>query len=967
MTDKKWKTGLNKSLAVALLVILMGIILTAGQTLTNATGFPLLFIAMWLLKTLAVALTVVVPILLGAYSRPDDHTTVLGGLMILIGALFSVVDRVSPQLPTDPRELYLMANVFAFWLMMAVLVVLAPRLKQVLADLPLRFRQRIVCGVGGVFFVSNLLWHRDFFGFRTGNTITWLLFLFMIGDVLAINRSWMKKWTNWQFILATVGSWLLAGIAMWHRTNAVQYSPHNGLTKTTHYLVGLSSTQSFMLVLMVILAAWYIKNHPQRTAGLSTMVYSTYVLGLMIIAQTLAAPFLRTGIPPIVLDGIEIILAAVIVVVAGKLTAGWYQRHNRPVPLMKVLKGFGLWVVRCWRAWLAIFAAWLLVLFSYLLLWNGSFDMLAWIMKYRTALVWLNVAILLALFGILMALTNWYWPALLLMMTFSLGWTTASQLKIASREEPILPSDLSMVGSLKELLGMVDKSVLIGALVFLILVVVAAVILQVRENGGRLHWQGRLGLLVLSLAFLGCFKVANHPHNPVQSYLQSAQDVPYFYKQIRGAKINGTLLQFANNVDVTVMDRPSGYSKSTMEELAKHYQRVGAQINQNRHGTANQQSLIFILSESFADPRRAPELTVHGGNPLPFISQLKRQTTGGLMLSSGYGGGTANMEYMALTGLSEANFSATLPTPYSQLVPYQKHAWSINQLFNYSQAVHPFSGKLYSRNRVYPKFKFDRFYCFGSHPALSYTRTIENNPRVADSSTYRQTLKVLNEHHGGQFIQVATMQNHMPYLENYYRHNKYQVTGLAATGSSKQNIETYTQGVHYTDVATKNFLTALDKVKKPVTVVWYGDHLPGIYGHVSMNRYGVRLHETDYWIYSNKAAAGHNKRLAHHSLVSPNDFAAMALAQMGVKVSPYYALLTKVYTQLPAMSLSLNGTDHNNTVHTGGTSFVNQHGKQVSLNHHQQQLLHDYQLVQYDLTAGHQYLFRDSFLKDPAK
>ena len=152
-----------------------------------------------------------------------------------------------------------------------------------------------------------------------------------------------------------------------------------------------------------------------------------------------------------------------------------------------------------------------------------------------------------------------------------------------------------------------------------------------------------------------------------------------------------------------------------------------------------------------------------------------------------------------------------------------------------------------------------------------------------------------------------------------------------------------------------------------MTVVWYGDHLPGIYGHVSMNRYGVKLHETDYWIYSNKAAAGHGKRLTHSELVSPNDFPAMALAQMGVKVSPYYALLTRVYTQMPAMSLSLNGTDHNNTVHTGGTSFVNSKGKQVSLNKRQQRLLHDYQLVQYDLTAGHQYLFKKSFLKNPAK
>lgn len=966
MKEETKRKKINVPLGAAMSIMILGVILTAAQTLSVNSQEPLFFVTMWLTKTLAVALTVAAPVLLGAYSQPEDQTTILGGMMVAIGAVFSVLDRLMPHPPTDPRELYLMANVFAFWLMMSALVILAPWLKKMLSGLPLPTRRQVVLGVGVVFFVTNLVWHRDFFGFRTGNTITWLMFLFMIGDVLATDRSW-RRLTNRQFALIALSSWLLAGLEVWHRTNEVQFSPHNGLTKSTHYLVGLSSTQSFMLVLIVVLAAWYIKNHPHRTNELKMMINYTFVLGWMIIAETLAAPFLRTRVSPVILALAEIIIALLVVLAGGSLAGKWWLSHNRPVDLRGLLRKSGKWFLRCWRAWLVVFVAWLLVLLSYLLLWNGNFDMLAWIMKYRTALLWLNIAILLSLFGILMAVTNWYWPSLCLMTIFSLGWTTASELKIASRNEPILPADLSMLESPRELLGMVDRPILAGAVVMVVVIMAGAIVLQWREQNGRLSWRGRTGLLILSVAFLGCFKVANHAHSPVQAYLQSAQDVPYFYKQIRGAQINGTLLQFANNVDVTVMDKPSDYSKATMVKLARHYQQVGRQINRGRSGTANQQSLIFILSESFADPRRVPELTVHGGNPIPFISRLKKQTTGGLMLSSGYGGGTANMEYMALTGLSEANFSATLPTPYSQLVPYQKRAWSINQLFDYSQAVHPFSGQLYSRNKVYPKFGFHRFYCFGSKPALSYDAKIGNNPRVSDRATYLQTLKVLNDHRSGQFIQVATMQNHMPYLANYYRHNQFPVSGNAATGDSGQQIATYTQGIHYTDTATRDFLASLDKVNKPVTVVWYGDHLPGIYGHVSMNQYGLTLHETDYWIYSNKAAAGHGKRLSHSSQVSPNDFPAMALAQMGVKVSPYYALLTKVYTQLPAMGLSLNGTDHNNTIHTGGASFVNQHGKQVQLNRRQKKLLHDYQLVQYDLTAGRQYLFKNSFLKQPAR
>ena len=164
-------------------------------------------------------------------------------------------------------------------------------------------------------------------------------------------------------------------------------------------------------------------------------------------------------------------------------------------------------------------------------------------------------------------------------------------------------------------------------------------------------------------------------------------------------------------------------------------------------------------------------------------------------------------------------------------------------------------------------------------------------------------------------------------------------------------------------------LDQLDKLKQPTTVVWYGDHLPGIYHGLPMGKYGTQLHETDYFIYSNAAArkTNQNRLTWQHRLVGPNNFAAMALAQMDVKVSPYYALLTKVAEDIPATSLPTNGTAKNNSAHQGGTDFVNARGKHVKLTPQQKKLFHDYQLVQYDLTAGHHYLLKDSFLTQIAK
>lgn len=156
------------------------------------------------------------------------------------------------------------------------------------------------------------------------------------------------------------------------------------------------------------------------------------------------------------------------------------------------------------------------------------------------------------------------------------------------------------------------------------------------------------------------------------------------------------------------------------------------------------------------------------------------------------------------------------------------------------------------------------------------------------------------------------------------------------------------------DDAVDDFLNQLDQIQKPITVVWYGDHLPGIYNGNSMRKYNLPMHETDYFIYSNSYAIKHGqgtKKLEQATdYTDPNGFIPLALEQMGQQVTPYTALLTKAQQDLPAMARNSVGTDQN--------LYVDSKGKQVSTNKltkQQKELVHDYRLMQYDLTAGKGY------------
>ena len=114
------------------------------------------------------------------------------------------------------------------------------------------------------------------------------------------------------------------------------------------------------------------------------------------------------------------------------------------------------------------------------------------------------------------------------------------------------------------------------------------------------------------------------------------------------------------------MVKPDDYSEETMKEVAARYEKEAKKINASRTENMTDSTVIYVLSESFSDPSRVPGLKVNKDS-MPNIRSIKENTTSGLMLSSGYGGGTANLEYMGLTGLSMSNFDSSLTSRISSL------------------------------------------------------------------------------------------------------------------------------------------------------------------------------------------------------------------------------------------------------------------------------------------------------------
>lgn len=600
----------------------------------------------------------------------------------------------------------------------------------------------------------------------------------------------------------------------------------------------------------------------------------------------------------------------------------------------------------------------------------------------------LNVILVALLYLMLLMLFNRFWTASIVILAVGIIVAAIEHFKVEIRYEAILPADLGFLGSnTGNMLTFIPAGAHVTILVALgAFAVLLALILVLRHFDGRkgrmirtdnlsLNLTSRLILLLLPILVfaLYCIHVST-TDSLANKFSRALGDTPSMWDSVYDAQRNGPLVAFTRQLNPKIMDKPSNYSEEAMKKVAARYQKEAETINASRTNNLTDSTVVYVLSESFSDPSRVPGLKTNKDS-MPNIRKIKAGTTSGLMLSSGYGGGTANLEYMGLSGLSMANFESSLSSPYQQLVPSQHWTPTINQLWGApvnSLGYHPYESSMYSRATNYKKFGFSHFYTLTGPDVIKYQDKIDESPYVSDKSSYDSALEGIKSGKTNKFIQIITMQNHMPYHE-WYENNDYtaeSTTGTPLGDDEQQSIETYQKGVEITDQATQEFLNELDALDKPVTVVFYGDHLPGIYSSASEDdNNSLALHLTDYFIWSNKASSSQGNKASDAAYSSPNFFVAQAADHMNAKVSPYLAFLTEMHSKIAAMEPpvvnKIQGWDR---IPEGQNIYLDQNGNPMStddFDKETKQLLADYKLIQYDITAGKNYLKDTDFMTLP--
>ena len=397
---------------------------------------------------------------------------------------------------------------------------------------------------------------------------------------------------------------------------------------------------------------------------------------------------------------------------------------------------------------------------------------------------------------------------------------------------------------------------------------------------------------------------------------------------------DGTVVAFLMQCQYLKVEEPDSYNKEDAEALLAGIMPGNNDILSSESETMEElPNIIVVMNEAFSDLSILGDYTTNI-DEMPFMRSLMSgayNTISGYMDVSVLGGNTANTEFEFLTG----DTMAFLPQgciPYQQFVHGQTDSVAsvLKKLGYRTVALHPYRATGWDRSEVYPYFGFDAF----------YTQEDFDNPLIyrkyiSDRADVEKVIEIYEQNpEQPLFMFNVTMQNHSSYTDVFDNFTPQ----IAVEGSDSVALNQYLSLLHESDKALQTLIQYFDRLDDPTLIVFFGDHQPTdsvvapIYklngeSVYSLTEEELRLrYKVPYIIHAN-----FDIEEAQDVPMSSNYLGIKALETAGIPLSRYQQFLANKYHAFPSVS-TLQIQDAGGVVYS-----VDQ----------KEELLHDYQLLQY--------------------
>ena len=449
-------------------------------------------------------------------------------------------------------------------------------------------------------------------------------------------------------------------------------------------------------------------------------------------------------------------------------------------------------------------------------------------------LILLSAAILTAFYALalLVPKRNFVWLCITVVIV---GLAVTNSILLCFRITPLAATDIALLTSVFEIMGIYLTVWQIILLVLLVLVVIAGLIYL----GIRMKKQVYHPLLAVCNAVISILAVVLMIHiGDARGWLQTEfANLPDAYAD------NGFVYCFTRSLFDRGISKPDTYDEDTVDNILEDMKK------QTTNEVEEKPNIIFIQLESFMDLKRMQGVT-YSEEPTPVYSSLRKTCPGGFLKVPSVGAGTANTEFEILTGMTLDYFGAG-EYPYKTVLQdetCESMAYNLRELGYRTGVLHNNTGSFYSRNKVFANLGFDYFV------SSEYMENLSYNPIgwAKDKVLTGQIQHILKTTSEPDLIYTITVQDHGKYPTELLENPHIKVSGFAPEDEERQNAFTYyVNQCHETDAFLGSLIATLNAFEEPVVLVLYGDHLPNL-DITEEELASGNLFQTEYVIWSNK-------------------------------------------------------------------------------------------------------------------
>lgn len=449
-------------------------------------------------------------------------------------------------------------------------------------------------------------------------------------------------------------------------------------------------------------------------------------------------------------------------------------------------------------------------------------------------LILLSAAILTAFYALalLVPKRNFVWLCITVVIV---GLAVTNSILLCFRITPLAATDIALLTSVFEIMGIYLTVWQIILLVLLVLVVIAGLIYL----GIRMKKQVYHPLLAVCNAVISILAVVLMIHiGDARGWLQTEfANLPDAYAD------NGFVYCFTRSLFDRGISKPDTYDEDTVDNILEDMKK------QKTNEVEEKPNIIFIQLESFMDLKRMQGVT-YSEEPTPVYSSLRKTCPGGFLKVPSVGAGTANTEFEILTGMTLDYFGAG-EYPYKTVLQNEtceSMAYNLRELGYRTGVLHNNTGSFYSRNKVFANLGFDYFV------SSEYMENLSYNPIgwAKDKVLTGQIQHILKATSEPDLIYTITVQDHGKYPTELLENPHIKVSGFAPEDEERQNAFTYyVNQCHETDAFLGSLIATLNAFEEPVVLVLYGDHLPNL-DITEEELASGNLFQTEYVIWSNK-------------------------------------------------------------------------------------------------------------------